>query len=91
MKGRKTMQAAVLMKRWSIGRFSGTYRLTKILTERMVAAADGDSFPVCILRPTLVGCTARGPHPGYIGNSSGFTACIIGTLKGARSGFLHKN
>ncbi|KAK9811066.1 hypothetical protein WJX73_010679 [Symbiochloris irregularis] len=59
-----------------------TYFLAKNLTERMVAAYDGRPHRVCILRPSIIGSVARAPCPGFIGNSSGFTAAILGAAAG---------
>lgn len=62
-----------------------TYFLAKNLTERMVMARDGQPHRVCIIRPSIVGAVARTPCPGFIGNSSGFTAAILGAAAGDRS------
>jgi thioester reductase-like protein len=59
-----------------------TYFVAKTLSERLVMSYHGKALPVCIVRPTLIGCVAGNPYPGYIGNSSGLTAIILGTLAG---------
>ena len=59
-----------------------TYFLAKNLTERVVAAADGNPHRMCIVRPSIVGSVARQPCPGFVGNSSGFTAAILGATAG---------
>jgi len=73
------MQVKVLMRQWGL---MNTYFVAKTLSERIVMSYHGKAFPVCIVRPTLIGCVAGDPHPGYIGNSSGFTAMILGSLAG---------
>lgn len=67
------------MKQWGL---QNTYFVAKTLSERLVMSFDRRPFPVCIVRPSLIGCVAGAPHPGYIGNTSGFTALILGTLAG---------
>ena len=37
---------------------------------------------VCIVRPSIVGSVAYAPFPGWIGNTSGFTALILGAAAG---------
>ena len=62
---------------------SNTYFLSKSLTERMLMntalAHDGK---LCIVRPSIVGAVAHQPCPGYVGNSSGFTALVLGAASG---------
>ena len=67
------------MKQWGL---MNTYFVAKTLSERLVMSFNGKPFPVCIVRPSLIGCVASDPYPGYIGNSSGFTAMILGSLAG---------
>eukprot|EP00884_Botryococcus_braunii_P000096 jgi/Botrbrau1/10087/Bobra.0355s0040.1 len=50
------------------------YILTKRLTELHMRQRHGKDFPLVIVRPSIVGCTARLPDPGYFGNSAGQTA-----------------
>lgn len=69
----------MLMKQWKL---ENTYFIAKTLSERLVMSYNQVAFPVCIVRPSLVGCVAAEPFPGYIGNSSGFTAMILGSLAG---------
>ncbi|KAL3162395.1 Fatty acyl-CoA reductase 2, variant 2 [Trebouxia sp. C0010 RCD-2024] len=63
------------------------YGFCKNLTEQMLAGYHLNPFPVCISRPVSVGCVAKGPCPGYVGNTSGATgiilsiACGIGTFQ----------
>ena len=73
------MQAEQLME---MNGLQNTYFLAKNLTERLVAAADNNPHRVCILRPSIVGCVSRAPYPGFVGNSSGFTAAILGASAG---------
>lgn len=67
------------MKQWKL---QNTYFVAKNLSERLVMSYDRKPFPVCIMRPSLIGCVAGNPFPGFIGNTSGFTALILGTLAG---------
>ena len=67
------------MKLWKL---DNTYFIAKTLSERLVMSYHERCFPVCIVRPSLVGCVAGKPFPGYIGNTSGFTAMILGSLAG---------
>lgn len=74
------MQGKSLM---SLNGLQNTYFLAKNLTERLVASYDGRPHRICILRPSIIGAVARAPCPGFIGNSSGFTAAILGAAAGA--------
>ena len=67
-----------VMQRWGL---MNTYFVSKTLTERLVMTY-ADSVPICILRPSLIGCVAGKPFPGYIGNGSGFTGMVLGWLAG---------
>ena len=73
------LQAQRLMRQWGL---QNTYFMAKTLSERLVMSFDQQPFPVCIVRPSLIGCVAGDPFPGYIGNSSGFTSLILGSLAG---------
>ena len=66
----------------SLNGLQNTYFLAKNLTERLVASYDGRPNRMCILRPSIIGAVARAPCPGFIGNSSGFTAAILGAAAG---------
>lgn len=59
---------------------SGTpnaYFFTKRMAEVLISSYHSSKFPVSIVRPSLVGCTARAPHPGYFGNNAGPTAVSL--------------
>ena len=58
------------------------YGFCKNLTEQMLASYHNKPFPVCINRPVSVGCVAKGPCPGYVGNSSGATGIILSVACG---------
>lgn len=73
------VQASKLMRQWGL---QNTYFMAKSLSERLVMSYDKQPFPVCIVRPSLIGCVAGDPFPGYIGNSSGFTSLVLGSLAG---------
>eukprot|EP00891_Asterochloris_glomerata_P006070 jgi/Astpho2/6070/fgenesh1_pg.00084_%23_59_t len=53
------------------------YAFVKYLTEVLVASYHGKPFPVCISRPVSVGCIARSPAAGFVGNTSGATGIIL--------------
>lgn len=53
------------------------YGFCKNLTEHMLAGYHNNPFPVCINRPVSVGCVAKGPCAGYVGNTSGTTGIIL--------------
>lgn len=53
------------------------YMFSKRMAEAFISSLCSETFPVCIVRPSLVGCTARAPHPGYFGNNAGPTAIAI--------------
>ncbi|KAL0029274.1 hypothetical protein WJX79_006937 [Trebouxia sp. C0005] len=78
-------EVQVIMKRLSFNHTN--YGFCKNLTEHMLAGYHNKPFPVCISRPVSVGCIAKGPCPGYVGNTSGATgiilsiACGIGTFQ----------
>lgn len=76
------MQAQELMLQWNL---DNTYFVAKTLSERLVMSYNQKAFHVCIVRPSLIGCVAAEPYPGYIGNTSGFTAMILGSLAGKHS------
>ena len=76
------VQARRLMKQWKL---DNTYFVAKTLSERLVMSYHQKHFPVCIVRPSLVGCVAAAPFPGYIGNTSGFTAMVLGSLAGGHT------
>lgn len=58
------------------------YGFCKNLTEHMLAGYHKKPFPVCISRPVSVGCVAKGPCPGYVGNTSGATGIILSVACG---------
>ena len=73
-------QAAQIMEANNI---KNTYFLSKSLTERMLLNTLGLHGRLCIVRPSIVGAVAYEPCPGWVGNSSGFTALILGAASGA--------
>ena len=60
------------------------YAFVKNLTEALVAGHHGKPFPVCISRPVSVGCIARSPAAGFVGNTSGATGIILSLACGER-------
>jgi len=53
-----------------IGQRPNTYTFTKSLAESM-AKEKGSDLPLAIVRPSIVGCTARSPRPGWTDNLNG--------------------
>ena len=58
------------------------YVFSKRMAEALMSSYASERFPLCIVRPSLVGCTARAPHPGYFGNNAGPTAIAIAFATG---------
>lgn len=48
-----------------LGQFPNTYTLTKAMTEVLVMRRRGH-MPVCILRPSIIGCAWQDPVPGWV-------------------------
>lgn len=69
------LQVQTIMKRLNFNHTN--YGFCKNLTEHMLAGYHLKPFPVCISRPVSVGCVAKGPCPGYVGNTSGATGIIL--------------
>jgi hypothetical protein len=77
------VQVQVIMKRLSFNHTN--YGFCKNLTEHMLAGYHNKPFPVCISRPVSVGCIAKGPCQGYVGNTSGATGIILSIACGKHS------
>ena len=77
------VQVQIIMKRLSFNHTN--YGFCKNLTEHMLAGYHNKPFPVCISRPVSVGCIAKGPCPGYVGNTSGATGIILSIACGKLS------
>ena len=56
----------------------------------LISARHTAEFPVAIVRPSLVGCTARSPHPGYFGNNAGPTSIALAFALGIATFTSHK-
>ncbi len=69
------LQVQVLFKEYGFQHTN--YAFVKYLTEVLVASYHGKPFPVCISRPVSVGCIARSPAAGFVGNTSGATGIIL--------------
>lgn len=74
------LQVQAIMKRLKFNHTN--YGFCKNLTEHMLAGYHKKPFPVCISRPVSVGCIAKGPCPGYVGNTSGATGIILSVACG---------
>ncbi|EIE26253.1 hypothetical protein COCSUDRAFT_46011 [Coccomyxa subellipsoidea C-169] len=66
------------------------YFFTKRMAEVLISARHTAEFPVAIVRPSLVGCTARSPHPGYFGNNAGPTSIALAFALGIATFTSHK-
>eukprot|EP00884_Botryococcus_braunii_P005665 jgi/Botrbrau1/1509/Bobra.178_3s0060.2 len=67
-----------------------TYTLTKYMTEQLISEYHHTKFPVCIVRPSLVGSIAHQPAPGYFGNSAGSTAYLLAYGMGIATYTAHR-
>ncbi len=62
---------------------ANNYTLSKHLGESLLVDMHcADSFPVAIVRPTIIGAIAHAPLPGYFGNASGVTASTLAFASG---------
>ena len=77
------MQAARLLAAWGAPGLPA-YALSKRLAEALVADANGRPARTAIVRPTIVGATARDPLRGFIGNASGATGVALAIGTGAQ-------
>ena len=60
-----------------------SYTLTKHMAEGLVADMHAaGALPVAIVRPSIIGCIAHKPVPGYFGNSAGLTSAILAFASG---------
>ena len=60
-----------------------SYTLTKHMAEGLVADMHAAGvLPVAIVRPSIIGCIAHKPVPGYFGNSAGLTSAILAFASG---------
>ncbi|CAL8466501.1 g6037 [Coccomyxa elongata] len=66
------------------------YFFTKRMAEVLISARHSAAFPVAIVRPSLVGCTARSPHPGYFGNNAGPTSIALAFALGIATFTSHR-
>ncbi len=66
------------------------YFFTKRMAEVLISARHSAVFPVAIVRPSLVGCTARSPHPGYFGNNAGPTSIALAFALGIATFTSHR-
>ncbi|BDA41209.1 probable fatty acyl-CoA reductase 2 [Coccomyxa sp. Obi] len=66
------------------------YFFTKRMAEVLISTRHSVAFPVAIVRPSLVGCTARSPHPGYFGNNAGPTSIALAFALGIATFTSHR-
>ena len=52
------------------------------MCEDLLVQLHCQDFPVCILRPTIVGAIAYHPVPGYFGNAAGLTSATLAFATG---------
>ena len=61
-----------------IGRYPNTYTFTKNLTEQMLRN-ECKNFPICIVRPTIIGASLKEPIQGWVDTVSAAGALILST------------
>jgi Male sterility protein len=76
---RGSKQAAYYIK--DLG-FPNAYTLSKHMAEDLVTDLHLKPFPVSIVRPSIIGCLAYSPVPGYFGNAAGLTNMILAFASG---------
>ena len=60
-----------------------SYTMTKHMAEGLVADMHAaGALPAAIVRPSIIGCCAYDPAPGYIGNAAGLTSAILAIVSG---------
>lgn len=60
-----------------------SYTMTKHMAEGLVADMHAaGALPAAIVRPSIIGCCAHDPAPGYIGNAAGLTSAILAVVSG---------
>ncbi|EIE27188.1 hypothetical protein COCSUDRAFT_55211 [Coccomyxa subellipsoidea C-169] len=65
------------------------YTLTKHMAESLLADAHAAGrMRVAIVRPSVIGCIACAPLPGYFGNAAGVTSAILAFASGAPIPFV---
>lgn len=62
--------------------FPNAYTLSKHMAEDLVTDLHLRPFPVSIVRPSIIGCLAYSPVPGYFGNAAGLTNMILAFASG---------
>lgn len=67
------------MQQW---RFPNNYCFSKHLAESLMADYHNHSFPVAIVRPSIIGALAGSPLPGYVGNTAGSTGAALAIATG---------
>ncbi|TMW61970.1 hypothetical protein Poli38472_009463 [Pythium oligandrum] len=60
-----------------IGTYPNTYALTKSMAEHMIVKHAGDSLPLVIYRPTIIGASWKEPVPGWIDQIAGAGAIFL--------------
>ena len=59
-----------------LGRYPNTYTYTKNLTEQILKDLP-NTFPLCIVRPSCIGCSLRDPIPGWVDTVSAAGAIYL--------------
>ena len=74
------MQAQAVLKEVGL---PNSYTMTKHMAEGLVADMHAaGALPAAIVRPSIIGCCAQDPAPGYIGNAAGLTSAILAVVSG---------
>ncbi|KAL3139076.1 Fatty acyl-CoA reductase 2 [Trebouxia sp. C0010 RCD-2024] len=86
-KAEAASQAGKYMQQW---RFPNTYCFSKHLAELLMASYHGTTFPLAIVRPSIIGGLAGTPLPGYVGNTAGSTGAALAIATGIAAWTCHQ-
>ena len=88
--GQTSMHLAQVAECLRATNMPNAYFFTKRMAEVLISQRHSSAFPVAIVRPSLVGCTARSPHPGYFGNNAGPTSIALAFALGIATFTSHR-
>ncbi|XP_025416869.1 fatty acyl-CoA reductase wat-like, partial [Sipha flava] len=64
-----------------VGSWPNTYTFTKSIVENSIATNYGH-LPISIFRPSIIGCSASEPEPGWTDNKNGATGMLTSLITG---------
>ncbi|GLE01624.1 hypothetical protein PINS_up010458 [Pythium insidiosum] len=70
-------QALAKVEKQLMARFPNTYTLTKAMAEHLIVKRMGDSLPLVIYRPTIIGAAYKEPMPGWVDQVAGAGAIYL--------------